>query len=47
MKKIFISQPMRGRTDEEIREERREIMAQVAKKFPAPGLRLRDLFFFA
>ncbi len=34
MKKIFISQPMRGRTDEEIREERREIMAQVAKKFP-------------
>ena len=34
MKKIFISQPMRGRTDEEIREERRKIMAQVAMKFP-------------
>lgn len=34
MKKIFISQPMRGRKDDEIREERREIMAQVAMRFP-------------
>lgn len=34
MKKIFISQPMRGRADEEIRAEREAILAQVAEKFP-------------
>lgn len=35
MKKIFISQPMRGRADEEIRAEREAILAQVAEKFPS------------
>ena len=34
MKKIFISQPMRGRADEEIRAEREAILAQVAAKVP-------------
>lgn len=33
MKKVFISQPMRGRKDEEIRAERELILTQVAAKF--------------
>ena len=31
---IFISQPMRNRNDEEIREERRKIMEYVSKLYP-------------
>ena len=31
---VFIGQPMRGRTDEEIGEERRKVMEYVAKLYP-------------
>lgn len=33
MKKLFISQPMRNKTDEEIKEERAEIVKRVAERF--------------
>lgn len=33
MKKLFISQPMRDKTDEEIKEERAEIVKRIAENF--------------
>ena len=33
MKKLFISQPMNGKTDEEIKAERAEIVNRVTKRF--------------
>ncbi len=33
MKKLFISQPMRDKTDEEIKEERAEIVKRVTERF--------------
>lgn len=33
MKKLFISQPMRGKTDEEIKTERAEIIKHVTERF--------------
>lgn len=33
MKKIFISQPMRDKTDEEIKAERAEIVKRVTERF--------------
>lgn len=33
MKKLFISQPMRGKTDEEIKTERAEIINRVTERF--------------
>jgi len=33
MKKLFISQPMRGKTDEEIKTERAEIIKRVTERF--------------
>lgn len=33
MKKLFISQPMNGKTDEEIKEERKDIVKRVTERF--------------
>lgn len=32
MKKVFISQPMRGRSEEEIKEEREYLIGQIKKE---------------
>lgn len=42
MKKLFISQPMIGKTDEEIKTERAEIIKRVSKKFG--GVKVIDSF---
>ena len=44
MKKLFISQPMRGKTDEEIRKER-EIAVQEAEKALGEPVEVIDSFF--
>lgn len=44
MKKIFISQPMRGRTNEEIKNERMEIKNQMEDYFKE-GIEVLDSFF--
>lgn len=36
MKKLFISQPMNGRTDEEIKKERAEILLEVTERLQEP-----------
>ena len=43
MKKLFISQPMRNRTDEEIQSERDRILEEVKEKYP--NVELIDSFF--
>jgi hypothetical protein len=44
MKKLFISQPMRGKTDEEIRKER-EIVKQEAEALMQQPVEVIDSFF--
>ena len=44
MKKVFISQPMRGKTDEEILKER-EKLANVAKAYAGEDVEVLDTFF--
>ena len=45
MKKLFISQPMRGRSDEEILKEREEIIQYVKNKYPYDEIEVIDSFF--
>lgn len=42
--KLFISQPMRGRTDEEILEERNRIIDTVQDKFPDKDIEVIESF---
>ncbi len=44
MKKLFISQPMNGRTDKEIKEERKKILQEVTEGLKEP-VELIDSFF--
>ena len=44
MKKLFISQPMRGKTDEEILQERRHLLFR-AKELVNADVELSDTFF--
>lgn len=45
MKKLFISQPMRGKTDAEILAEREKAIASVKEKFPDEEIEVIDSFF--
>lgn len=44
MKKLFISQPMRGKTNEEILKERKALVADVCMKFH-DDIKIIDSFF--
>ncbi len=44
MKRLFISQPMNGRTDEEIKEERKKILQEVTEQLKEPVEEI-DSFF--
>ncbi len=44
MKKLFISQPMRGKTDEEILKERKQAI-QLAKNYLEDDVEVIDSFF--
>lgn len=44
MKKVFISQPMRGKTDEEIKAERTKAINSIKKKF-GEDIEIIDSFF--
>lgn len=43
--KLFVSQPMRGKTDEEIIEERNAIIACVSEAYPDEFIEVLDTFF--
>lgn len=43
--KVFISQPMRGRSDEEILKEREEITNLVKDQFPGEEIEILESFF--
>lgn len=43
MKRLFISQPMRGKTNDEIREERNKIIGEIAER--CGGVEAIDSFF--
>ena len=45
MKKVFISQPMRGRTDEEILAEREEAIEKVRQIYDGEEIEIIDSFF--
>ena len=45
MKKVFISQPMRGRANEEIKAEREYLTEQVRKYYPQEPVQVIDSFF--
>lgn len=45
MKKLFISQPMRDKTDEEIKSERNEILRRVKEIYPNEDIVVIDSFF--
>lgn len=45
MKKLFISQPMRDRTNEEIKSERNEIIQRVKERYPNEEIEVIDSFF--
>lgn len=45
MKKLFISQPMFGKTDEEIKSERNEILQRVKEIYPNEDIVLIDSLF--
>lgn len=45
MKKLFISQPMRGKTDAEILAERDRAIKTVKEKFPDEEIEVLDSFF--
>ena len=43
--RVFISQPMRGKTDEEIKTERAAAVALIRERFPNTRLSIMDSFF--
>lgn len=45
MKRVFISQPMNGRSNEEIKAEREYITEQVRKYYPQESVKVIDSFF--
>ena len=45
MKKLFISQPMRDKTDEEIKSERNYIIGKVKERYPDTEIDVIDSFF--
>ena len=45
MKKIFISQPMKDKTDEQILKERERAVSVVKKKFNGEDVEIIDSFF--
>ena len=45
MKKLFISQPMRDKTDEEIKSERNYIIGKVKERYPDTEIEVIDSFF--
>lgn len=45
MKKLFISQPMFGKTDEEIKSERNEILQRVKERYSNEEIEVIDSFF--
>lgn len=45
MKKLFISQPMRGLSDEEIKAKRKELIAKVKTEYPDEEIQVIDSFF--
>lgn len=45
MKKIFISQPMKDKTDEQILKERERAVSAVKKKFNGEDVEIIDSFF--
>ena len=45
MKKLFISQPMKDKTNEEIKEERNDIIGKVKERYPDTEIEVIDSFF--
>lgn len=45
MKKLFISQPMKDKTDEEIKSERHKIIQRVKEGYPNEDIEVIDSFF--
>ena len=43
--KLFISQPMRDKTDEEIKSERNDIIGKVKERYPDTEIEVIDSFF--
>ena len=43
--KLFISQPMRDKTDEEIKSERNDIIGKVKERYPNEEIEVIDSFF--
>lgn len=43
--KLFISQPMRDKTDDEIKSERNEIIQRVKERYPDTEIEVIDSFF--
>lgn len=43
--KVFISQPMRGKTDEEILKAREDAIVEIHKKYPSEQIEIIDSFF--
>lgn len=43
--KVFISQPMRDKTDEEIKEERAKAIQTIKEKYPDANIDVLDSFF--
>ena len=45
MKKLFISQPMRDKTDEEIKSERNDIIGKIKERYSDTEIEVIDSFF--
>jgi hypothetical protein len=45
MKKVFISQPMKDKTDEQIKAERERAINVIKERFPAEEIEIIDSFF--
>ena len=45
MKKVFISQPMAGRTEKEIMGERLDVMDKLAKAYPGARFKITESYF--
>lgn len=45
MKKVFISQPMRDKTNEQIETERKRAIENIQKKYPDEDIEVLDSFF--
>lgn len=45
MVRLFISQPMNGKTNEEIKSERNEIIQRVKERYPNEEIEVIDSFF--